>query len=281
MQPHMTSVVLRRLSIAVLIAGAVTVILSGCGGSVPGVDGDASEQSAVGGRVVFDMAHGEVFGADDTSELGQSVAVAAVREAGFAIDVRHERFDSETLSEASGLILPGPMVAFTAEEMDAIEEYLRGGGVVLLTIHVPYGISHLPERFGVEVVPGVIQSARPVGQDPGVFMADQVFAHDLTSGVEEVLVLSSWAVAVEEEDAEVVVASGPDTWLVIHGSEAGEEPEVYRGPLGVIAVSHVGAGTFVVIGDDAVFANVAIDQADNRRLLDNMLQMMAEVTRPI
>ena len=51
------------------------------------------------------------------------------------------------------------------------------------------------------------------------------------------------------------------------------------GPFGVVGVSDFGAGSFILVGDDAVFANVGIRQADNARLLGNILRLMAERTK--
>jgi hypothetical protein len=38
-------------------------------------------------------------------------------------------------------------------------------------------------------------------------------------------------------------------------------------------------GRVIVSGDDAIFANQALDQADNTRLLDNIIRVMAEAGR--
>jgi hypothetical protein len=47
----------------------------------------------------------------------------------------------------------------------------------------------------------------------------------------------------------------------------------------MVGVARVGQGTVILVGDDAVFANVGIGQADNTRLLMNILSLMAESTR--
>jgi len=267
-----------RALVAVSLSAALATAVFGCGPGGAGRDsGVPSEPGGAGGAVIFDMAHGEVFGADDASGLGQSSVVAAITDAGFSVQVRQERLDAQALAEASGLVLAGPMVAFSAEEQDLIEEYVRKGGVVLLTVHVPYAIADLPLRFGVRILPGIVQLAEPAsGADPGVFSTDNVADHPLAAGVRELTVMSSWALGVDDERADIIVASGEDTVALTSEDLGGATP---TGPFGLVSVTQVGAGSVIVIGDDAVFANVAIDQADNRRLLENILQLMAEATQ--
>jgi len=47
------------------------------------------------------------------------------------------------------------------------------------------------------------------------------------------------------------------------------------GSYGLIGTARVGEGQIVVSGDDAVFANLALNQADNARLLDNIIRAMS------
>ena len=268
-----------RPILAWMLLGALALASAGCSSGVPDVRiDDTPSGDGAAGTVIFDMAHGEVFGADDTSELGQSVAVQKIRDAGFDVRISRERLEEGALDGVSGLVLAGPMVAFGDEEIALIEEYVRGGGVVMLTVHVPYAIGGLPKRFGITIPEGVIQSDEPLSaSDAGIFEARELADHELTDGVESVLVLSSWAVQATSGRAGTIVATGPDAWLSAHSSTPSSE---IRGSFGVVAVAEVGAGTFIVIGDDAVFANVAIDEAGNGQLLENVIRLMGRETRP-
>ncbi len=250
--------------------------------------GSADDPPAVGELetrlAIFDMSHGEVFGPDDTSELGQSTAVALIQEASFEVEVNTEELTRERLRDASLLVLAGPMRAFTASETAAVDEYVRGGGNVLMTIHVPFAVSQLPAHFGLDVGGGVV--ARPgtaAGEDAGVLIADLITPDPVTEGVSEVLILSGWPVIPEAggaEDAIIVVATPHETGADMNGDGViGAEGEL--GPFGMVGVSRVGQGTVVVVGDDAVFANAGIVQADNERLLGNILQLIEARTHPM
>ena len=46
-------------------------------------------------------------------------------------------------------------------------------------------------------------------------------------------------------------------------------------PYGVVGVATIGSGRVVVLGDDAIFANIAIDTNDNAKFLDNLLELIS------
>lgn len=264
-----------RLATACLLA--MSLLASGCTQGIPEPTAEGTPAqtvpASIRGRVVFDMAHGEIFGAEDTTALGQSIAVERIAQAGFDVEVSQSRFTTESVSGASGVILAGAMRLPTFEEQDILEAYVRDGGVLVITTHVSYPLMVLPERYGMGLTPLVITSDNPLpGADAGAFLATTVEPDQLTEGVEEILVLSSWAVTAQGEDAEVVVFSDEDTWAD-DGDHVRTEADAV-GPLGVVAVSRLGKGTVVLIGDDAVFANGAIGQDGNKRLFDNVLDLM-------
>lgn len=268
------------------MAACLTFAVTGCADSAGSAEESAAETAPAPsrpagtvGRVIFDMSHGEVFGADDVTDLGQSSAVATIEEAGFAVDVRSQRLDAAALKGVSGVIFPGPMNAFTAGEIDALKDYLAQGGVVVLTLHVPFALDDLLALAGVRVG-DVVQSAEPgPSADRGVLLADRVAPHQLTEDVDSVLLLSSWSLETSATGPQPLVLTGEDTLLDTDGDGMPSAAD-RTGPFAVVTVNKVGPGTVIVCGDDAVFANAAIGGADNRQLLRNILELMASVTQP-
>jgi len=225
-------------------------------------------------KIVFDMGHGEIFGPDDATELGQSQAIAQMRSSGFDVAVNADQITEEDLSSAAGLVIAGPMRPLLREEYVAINDFLERGGTVLLTIHVPFPVFAIPAHWGLPVQPYVIAADEPLPgvNDTGVLLADVVEDGRLTEGVNQILIVSGWPVSATDKGAYLAVSSGIDTWIDADASRSREESEA--GPHGVVGASGVGRGTVIVVGDDAVFANVALGQADNAKLLDNILQLM-------
>lgn len=269
-------------SIAVVCLLAVSILSAGCTAGVPDptVEGGrppATSPASIHGRVVFDMAHGEVFGAQDTTALGQSGAVERIVQAGFDVEINQSRFTTESVSGASGIILAGAMRLPTFDEQDVLEQYVRDGGVLVITTHVSYPLMVLPERYGMGLTSLVITSDNPLpAADAGSFLANTVEPDMLTEGVGDILVLSSWAVTANGEDARVVISSDEDTWAD-DGDHARTGADAV-GPLGIVAVSRLGKGAVVLIGDDAVFANGAIGHDGNKQLFDNVLGLMGART---
>jgi len=225
--------------------------------------------------IVFDMAHAEVFGPDDTTQLGQSMAVQQMRDTGFEVVVNQDSITAEDLSAASGLVIAGPMRPLLREEYSAINDFVKRGGTLLLTIHVPYPILGVPAHWGLPVAPFVMQSESPLpGGDAGVFLADKVEEGTLTEGVGSLFVVSGWPVSASADNAEIIVATSDDTWIDSNDSHSADTSE--SASFGVVGSATVGEGRVIVIGDDAVFANVALGEADNARLLDNILAIMSK-----
>ncbi len=272
-----TSRLLRFLP--VLAIGVIALALAACGTSVPSSDTPV-EPEAVRPRVLFDMGHGEIFGAEDTDELGQSIAVQHIRDSGYNVVISKEQFTPELLSGSAGVILAGPMVSLAASELDALEEYVRDGGVLLVTTHVPFSIEPLLARFGANASAGIVRrsDAKP-GEDPGVLIADGIAEDVLTENVTGVLVLSGWVVRAEGPEARVVVSTSANTWADVDGDNIQTEADP-TGPFGAVVVTRVGAGTVILSGDDAIFANEAIGYAGNLQLLDNIIRVMGSRTRP-
>jgi hypothetical protein len=228
------------------------------------------------GTIVFDMGHSEVFGPDDTSDLGQSRAVDRMRAAGFEVVVNPDTITAEDLGEASGLVIAGPMRPLLREEYVAINEFVERGGTLLLTIHVPFPVLAVPAHWGLPVTPFVMTSEQPLpgAGDPSVLIADSIEQGRITAGVSRVLVVSGWPVSATSPDAEIVVRTGAGTWIDANKDGAQDTSETAE--FGVVGAAGVGSGTVIVVGDDAVFANVALDQADNAALLDNILELMGD-----
>lgn len=267
--------------VAALLTALVAV--TGCSTAKPGpvAESSASVSPAPNyGTVVFDMGHGEVFSAEDTTELGQSQAISRIKAAGFRVEVNDDIITDEDLAGASGLILAGPMTAFGDAEYAAITSFLERGGTVLLTVHVPFPILKVPAHWGLPVGTEIVMSQGKLA-DPNqrsVFITQQITDDPITEGVRQLLVVSGWPVATASDSAKIVVSTDTDAWLSPIGDEATTAPPATQlGAFGIIGVARVGKGRIVVSGDDAIFANLALDQLDNARLLDNIIKAMSQM----
>ncbi len=274
------------MNVRTTVASAILLLvlpLAACAGetTTPSAQQQSAPQSqpeATKGVIVFDAAHGEIFAPDDTSELGQSAAVEKMRESGYEVKVNSEKITAETLDGVAALYVPGPMRPFTPEEQTLLDDYLERGGTVVMTIHVPYPVLAMPARWGLPVRTGVMTMVGPdVQGDPGVFSTSTVVDDPLTKGVKSVLVVSGWPVATDTTKLStaklVVLAKGN---VAADTNANGQlDPGDEQQPFGVVGVAPVGSGRVVVLGDDAIFANVGINSADNMKLLENILDLIS------
>lgn len=266
---------------AAVLAVALLIALPGCSpspkdadpASVPDAAAEATSSPAPTRTLVFDMGHREIFGPDDTTDLGQSRAIEQMRAAGFDVVVNTDDITTEDLKGASGLMLAGPMIPLKDSEYDTITDFAEQGGTVLMTIHVPFPVLRVPAHWGLPVEPYILMSETPyAGEDPSVFPATVMAKSRLTEGVESIAVVSGWPVTTAHTDSEYVIKTDGNTWVDGNDNklrDAGEKAEY-----GVVAARRVGEGYIIVVGDDAVFANIAIGQPGNARLLDNILELM-------
>ena len=230
------------------------------------------------GRIVYDLAHGEIFRPDDTSQLGQSAAVQRMQEAGYGVTITEERLKEDSLDGVAAYYVAGPMRGFTDEEKGYLDAYLESGGTVVLTIHIPYPVLALPARWGLPLGTAVVvspTSTDPV--DPGVFVTDNIAKDPLTEGVNSIAVLSGWAVSADKntlKTAKLVVSTGPEALADTNGNQQFDSADK-QAPFGVVGVTTVGSGRVIVLGDDAIFANVGIGTADNGKLFDNILKLIS------
>ncbi len=272
----------------VVMMTASAVLLGGCTApqptqapepSAPAVEATVpAPPRAARGVIVFDKAHGEIFAPEDTSELGQSEAVSRMSAAGYRVRVNNDAITDESLDGVAAVYLPGPMRAFSKDEEKVLDDYLERGGTVILTIHVPYPILGMPARWGLPVATGVMQAVgTDEGADPGVFGTDSIVEHAITRDVKQVVVISGWPVktdATRLATAKLVVLAAGNVVADTNANGAAD-PEDLQQPFGVVGVAPVGSGQVIVLGDDAIFANMGIKLGDNARLLDNILELIS------
>jgi hypothetical protein len=231
------------------------------------------------GTIIFDMAHSEVFGPQDESQLGQSKAVARMRAAGYAVRVNTEKFtkDSSIGSDVAAVFLPGPMVGLMDKERSRLDDFVRRGGTIVLTVHVPFPVLGMPTRYGLPVGTGVVIDTKNQTNDQGVWVTDQIVADPLTVGVRNIQVVSGWPVSTEKSDiAEPrIVVKAPASSIVDSNGDNSFTEKDLQPPYGIVGVADIGSGRVVVFGDDAIFANIAIDTNDNAKLLDNLLELIS------
>ena len=142
-------------------AAALVAIASRCSVGMP------SAQAPAARRVMLDEAHHNIMA---TASGGYRPLVRLLTDAGFDVTPNTLPFSLERLATADVVVIANPngaderapvdsraVSAFTDPEIETVEEWVRGGGGLLLASdHYPTGVAARPlaERFGVKLSGG-------------------------------------------------------------------------------------------------------------------------------
>ena len=129
--------------------------------------GVPSAQAPSAHRVMLDEAHHNIMA---TASGGYRPLVQLLTDAGFTVTPNTLPFRPDRLATTDVVVVANPngaderaplderaTSAFTASEIDAVEQWVRGGGgLLLVTDHYPTGVAarSLAERFGVKLFGG-------------------------------------------------------------------------------------------------------------------------------
>lgn len=72
--------------------------------------------------------------------------------------------------------------------------------------------------------------------------------------------------------AKIVASTSPKGWVDFNGDKKLSNGDIMQS-FGVVVVGEIGAGRFVVFGDDAIFQNKFLD-ASNRQLAKNLARWL-------
>jgi hypothetical protein len=165
-----------------------------------------------------------------------------------------------------------PYVEPSPADLDLLERYVDGGGVLILMDDFGAGNAILA-HLGV--------SARLVGQalvdplfhhrNPRFPRVDDFAPGPLAEGVGSLVLNHATAIAGAAEMT-VAALSSPVSYVDNNGNgrrDAGEP----GGPHPVVAVGQVGTGSLVIVSDPSILLNSMLDLGDNRRFAQNVFNL--------
>jgi hypothetical protein len=178
--------------------------------------------------------------------------------------------------------LPAPPL--TVKEMDALEEWVRGGGGLFIAgEHTNTGrsserINPLLARFGMELAYGTVMDEDNTFSLGGWDKYFDFPEHPVTRGIRAVGVRTAGAIELEESHPDRPVGlmvSSPSAFLdnwnpeLMESGFAGDfirKPDEPQGRFVVMAAATPGDGRLLVIGDHNMFDNVTLRYVDNLKL---------------
>ncbi|MEK9137929.1 MAG: DUF4350 domain-containing protein [Bacteroidota bacterium] len=225
---------------------------------------------------LFDRAHGELFGPTGSHPLDCSTFASLFKEEGYVIKTQDRAITPDALRGVSVLIISGAFKDLAVSEVDVIERYVRGGGNVIVLLHVSSPVARLTERFGIIVSNATVYETdkeAQIDEKPYNFFVSRFHSHPIVSGVKRMAVYGSWALMCEGKNARLLAMTSPKAYADITGNKK-LDPEDPIQAFGIVASSETDAGKVLVVADDTVLSNGFITEVDNIRLARNIVRWL-------
>ncbi|MBE9528438.1 MAG: hypothetical protein IME99_04290 [Proteobacteria bacterium] len=226
--------------------------------------------------VAFDASHGEIFSPAGTGTLHYSDFNKEFVDAGAATYISKEPITVETLSKYNTYIIAGPTQEFTEAEIGAFHQYVAHGGNLLVLLHISSPVARLTESFGILVSNVVISEGVDIIKDESQdFYVTRLADHPVTKGIQRLAVYGTWGL-MAEADATSLANTSKEAWGDANRNRTFDEGEQKAQYTLIAANSRRGAGNVLVVADDAPFANLFYNTAENRTLGKNIVEWFKE-----
>lgn len=221
--------------------------------------------SVAASAVLFDESHGQQFVVGKSGPLDLSELATLYQDNGFTVSSHAEGLTRETLSSVDVLILSGPFLPLSESEISAVLDFIAAGGGLAMMLHIAPPVRDLLYRLDVDFTNGTLrETSHVIGDNPLNFKVGKMSNHPLTQGLEGFSVYGAWALRGTAPHTTVVAETSQHGWVDLdHDNRLTAEDAVQT--FGVMVAGEIGRGRYVVFGDDAIFQNRFLDEA-NRQL---------------
>lgn len=212
--------------------------------------------------VLFDQGHGQKFLIEKTGPLDLSNLSELFRQKGFTVKSSNAKILDEVLSDASALIISGPFVPFSSEEIDSIVNFIKRGGRLCIMLHIGQPVAELLHRLEVDVSNGVIREREGVIEGESLnFHVTRLVGHDLNKGLKQFNIYGGWALMNTGDNTAIIAETSPTSWVDLDSDKKFSVGDAVQS-FGVAVAGKIGEGRFVVFGDDAIFQNKFLDEVN-------------------
>jgi len=223
--------------------------------------------------ILVDQAHDQRFLVEKDEPLQLSGFAAVMKEAGFTVRTGSKPLSDETLLDVNALVISGPFREIEPQEVDAVCRFLERGGRLTVMLHIGPPLAGLLRRIDVDFTNFVLgEQENIIDGDPKNFQVNNLADHPLFAGLSHFSLYGGWALVNTAENSRIIASTSPKGWVDFNGDKKLSRGDIVQ-VFGVVAAGKVGAGRFVVFGDDAVFQNKFLDDS-NRQLAINLARWL-------
>ncbi len=254
-------------------------------------------------KVVLYLVTGhEELSCEQNSQEGLSELCRKLQEQNYELKTLDLATTKRVPSDASGLLIFGPVSGFFDSEAKIVEDYLNQGGSLFLALapafksEVYENLTRLAKPFGLKLGKDVVidRLSTIQGAEATIpIISKYEVNHPITSAFNQrtVFPLSSSVSAIEGNDTAVILASSspfPGSWAetdlkgITTGKAKYEEGQDQKGPIGLFGVGErVGAGAnkdsrFILLGSSSFLINAYQNQSGNTILFLNSISWLVK-----
>jgi len=233
--------------------------------------------SSYGGRVIVDISHGNAVSWIELDVLAGKLAERGVSTS-FVIDWR---IIEGIINNASALIVAAPKASYSDREIKVIEEYVEGGGILLLLYDpsveyavipsLAYPINTLASKFGIYFAGGYLYNQiENFGfyRNIYAYISGDAYNNPLTINVSKIALFT----------ATHIYSSGIVLAYASNGTCSSMAEET--GKYAVAVYLNRGNGTIIAFGDISFLEEPYCHVADNLKIIENLVSVIASNTPP-
>lgn len=223
--------------------------------------------------VLFDQAHDQRFVIAKDEPLHLSGLAAVMKEEGLDVRSSSAPLTDESLKGVNALIISGPFKTLGSAEAAAVVRFIEGGGRFAAMLHIGSPFAELLPRLKISSSNFVLKEQENIiDGDPANFQVKALEPHPLFAGIDHFSTYGCWALMSTAPSARIIAATSPRGWVDRNRDKQLSTGDVVQS-FGVVVAGELGAGRFVVFGDDAVFQNKFLDE-QNRQLAKNLARWL-------
>ena len=224
--------------------------------------------------VLFDEGHAQQFLTGKSGALDLSELASLYQEQGAVVTSSVEELSKDSLAAVDVLVISGPFRPLSGAEVEAVVEFIHTGGGLAVLLHIASPVSDLLRLLEVDYTNGTLRETRDViGDNPQNFKLTSLAEHPLTDGLESFSLYGAWALRGTAPHSVILAETGEKSWVDLDRDRKFSSNDAVQ-PFGVMVAGEIGQGRYVVIGDDALFQNRFLDNA-NRQLAVNLVDWLS------
>ena len=222
---------------------------------------------------LFDEGHGQPFLVAGERPLDLAGLAGVFAAAGCEVKTTRQPLAAAALAGVDILIVSGAFQPLTAEEVAAVQEFVKRGGGLAIMLHVAPPLAPLLEALEVDFTNGTLrETSNLIGDSPQNFRVRDLAAHPLTAELTDFAVYGVWALRGTAPDVDILARTGTHAWVDLNRDNRLSPGDAVQA-FGVAVTGAFGRGRFVVFGDDALFQNRFLE-GSNRLLAGNLARWL-------